>query len=208
MGNLRRRDAEVTDRDRLLAWLDRQTHGCLAYLRHDGSPGIVSLNFARVGGQLVFHGAREGEKAHALVRGAEVSFMVAEPLALLPSYLFDRHLACPATNWYRSVVIRGRVEPIEHPAAKAAALQALMQKLQPEGGYEPVADTERYAKSLASTAVFALPLDEMTGKFKLGQNLPRVKRAMVARFLRERDGAVDRLTLAAMAEMGLLEHGG
>jgi nitroimidazol reductase NimA-like FMN-containing flavoprotein (pyridoxamine 5'-phosphate oxidase superfamily) len=48
MSDVRRRDYEHTDRDSMLAFLDAAAHGFLSFVRTDGSPGLVAVNFARV----------------------------------------------------------------------------------------------------------------------------------------------------------------
>lgn len=206
MADVRRKDYELTDRDRMFAFLDEQPHGFLAYLRADGSPGLVALNFARIAENLYFHGASEGEKIASLARDGRATFMVADGFSLIPSYYTDPSLACPATQYYKAVVVHGSVRMVTTREEKAASLQALMEKLQPEGGHAPIrADDPAYIKSLDTTAVFALPLQEMTAKFKFGQNLPRRKRLHVAEQLADRNHGRDAETLEAMAAIRPLQ---
>lgn len=76
-----------------------------------------------------------------------------------------------------------------------------MEKLQPEGGHEPILDNPLYRKSLNTTAVLALPMEEVTAKFKFGQNLPKHVRRSVASKLVERDGPGDPETVDAMRDV-------
>ncbi len=204
MAELRRREFAVADRAALHAVLDRATHAYLAFVRPPGVPGIIAVNIVRCDETLYFHGAQQGEKAEALAPGAPVALMVAEPLALIPSYWLHPELACPATQLFRSVVVHGPIRLVAARAEKARALQALMQKLQPDGGHQPIADDERYRRSLDGTAVYALALEGATAKFKLGQNLPLRKRSALARRVAARGTPVDRATLRAMTDLGLL----
>ena len=74
-----------------------------------------------------------------------------------------------------------------------------VKKLQPEGGHEPiVAGSKLYRKSLRTTAVVAIEVEEMTAKFKFGQNLPATKREEVAGKLEARGCPVDHATVEAM----------
>jgi len=208
MAEVRRRDYEMTDREAMLAFLDAQRHGFLAFVRTDGSPGLVALNFVRVGEQLYFHGSPEGEKMQSLARDPRVTFMTADPFSLIPSYWTDRKLACPATQYYKAVVVHGEVRIVTSREEKAEALQALMEKLQPEGGHAPISASDPlYSKSLDTTAVLALPLTEMTAKFKFGQNQPARKRATIAANLRERSGPRDKETAAEMQRAALRNQG-
>ena len=71
-----------------------------------------------------------------------------------------------------------------------------MEKLQPEGGHEQItAGSELYKKALASTAVVAIEIESMIGKFKFGQNLTEKMREKVIQDLKSRGAADDRQTV-------------
>ncbi|MCC7364031.1 MAG: pyridoxamine 5'-phosphate oxidase family protein [Dehalococcoidia bacterium] len=200
MADVRRKDYEHTDRAELLDFLDAMPHGFLSFIRPDGSPGLVAVNYTRVGACLYFHGATEGEKMASFAADPRVTFMVADGFSLIPSTWRDPELACPATQFYKAVVVHGEARIVETREEKAAALQSLMEKLQPEGGHRPITATDpKYAKSLDTTAVIAIPLTDMTAKFKFGQNLPKRKRAAIAGQLTERATGRDTETAATMA---------
>lgn len=183
----------------MLGLLDEQAHGFLAFVRPDGSPGLVALNFVRVGETIYFHGATEGEKVQSLEREPRVTFMVADAFSLVPSYFRDPERACPATQYYKAVVVHGEARIVEDLEERAMALGALMDKLQPEGGYRPIrAKDPLYRKAVATTGVVALPIAEITAKFKFGQNLPKRKRAVVAERLAARATGRDAETVEMM----------
>jgi GNAT superfamily N-acetyltransferase len=93
-----------------------------------------------------------------------------EKIASLPSFFFDGERACPATTWYRSVQARGTLLPVDDRDEKAAALQAMMEKLQPEGGYRPIAAQDPlYRSAVHGLLVFKLRLDDVMGRANLGQ---------------------------------------
>jgi len=202
MSDVRRKDYEHTDRDTMLAFLDAAPHGFLSFVRSDGSPGLVAVNFARDAETIYFHGSPEGEKMRSLEHDPRVTFMVADGFSLVPSYFRDPERACPATQYYKSVVVHGAARIVATREEKALGLQAIMEKLQPEGGYRPITAGDRfYRKSMDTTAVVALPITEMTAKFKFGQNLPKRKRALVADQLIERGAGRDGETAEAMREV-------
>ena len=201
MAEVRRKDYQYDHPEAIDAFLDASTHGMLGFTRPDGSPGMVALNFVRLERTLYFHGAPEGEKMRSLVRDPRAVFMVTADFALVPSYFRAPKLACPATQYYKAVVVRGSVRQVAFRNEKATALQALMEKLQPEGGHEPILDNRLYRKSLDTTAVLALPMEEVTAKFKFGQNLPRRVRRSVAGRLSERDRPGDAETVAAITDV-------
>lgn len=198
---MRRREFEVTDPEELNEVLDAIEWGSLVMVTAQGAPLQVPLNFVRLEGHLYFHGAPAGEKVGVAKQNPPASFLVVDPHALLPSTFFDPENACPATQFFTSVLVKGRVRLVEDPAEKARALQALMEKLQPQGGYDPIAaDNPRYQAALRGVAVLALSMEAVTGKFKLGQNLSDAAAESVMAQLERRDDPQDRRTVTAMQQ--------
>ena len=198
---MRRADYEMAEREEMERLLATASHGFMGIVTPDGWPAVVPLNFVFTDGRIYFHGAGEGEKMAAIAREPRVTFTVAEGFAIVPSYFRDPRLACPATQYYKCVMIRGRARVVTDTDEKARALQAIMEKLQPEGGHEPItASSALYRKSLKTTAVVAIEVERMTGKFKFGQNLPASKRESVADQLEARGCPVDHRTVEAMRE--------
>ena len=156
---------------------------------------------------LVFHGAPAGEKTSALGRDAVIS--ASRPVAVVPSYLIDPQRACPATTYYESVQVHGRLEPIEDPDLKAAALQALMERHQPEGGHVPItASDPLYRAAVRGLLVVRVALDQLSCKLKLGQNrkphqLAQVLAGLWRRGLEGDPRAIDRLVEANPAPEAL-----
>ncbi len=152
-----------------VALLRRAPFVHLAATLPDGRPLLRSLHAIVSDGCLAFHGSPRGEKSTALGGPAVVS--AEEVLAELPSYAFDPERACPATTWYRSVQLHGVLRPVADLDRKAAVLDALMERFQPEGGYQPIAkDHPLYQKVVRGISISELPLDGLVGKLKLGQN--------------------------------------
>ncbi|HAZ08311.1 MAG TPA: flavin-nucleotide-binding protein [Elusimicrobia bacterium] len=196
---MRRKEFEVFDECDLERVLDAADWGVLGLLGKTGRPLLVPLNFTRLGRSLYFHSAPAGEKIDALRRGKAATFVAVRPLALVPSYFFDEARACGATSFFESVVVKGRARLVGELEEKARALQALMVKLQPEGKHEPIrAGSPLYRAALRGVAVIALDIETMTGKFKVGQNMPAAKRARLRRRLLARGRPLDRETARAM----------
>lgn len=196
---MRRREFEIDDPAELDDVLDSLDWGTLALVTPQGTPLQVPLNFVRLDGRLYFHGSPSGEKMSVLAQDAPGSFLVVDPHALLPSTFFGPDNACPASQFFKSVLVKGRMRVVADPAEKARALQAMMEKLQPAGGFEPIApDNPRYRAALTTTAVYALSMDAVTGKFKLGQNLGPDTAERIMQQLEQRDDPQDRRTITAM----------
>lgn len=162
----------------------------LASTTPDGAPVLRVLNAALAPGRLLFHGAVFGEKTACLGRPAVVSAF--REIAFVPSYFRDAKKACPATTLYRSALAYGVLRDVDDLAAKAAALEALMQKHQPEGGYTPFTPNDPlYTKDYRSTRVFELVVERVEGKASLCQDRPPAVRDAVVSGLWERGDAED-----------------
>ena len=177
--------------------------GILSLNTADGYPRALAVNYAAhdgpAGRVLYFHGALAGEK-HDLIQGnGRVGFSLIQPLAFLPSHWFSADSACPATQLFRSIEIKGRCRLVDDLQEKALGLQLLMERYQPEGGFPPLApDHPAYAQMLRKTGVFRLEVGSWTGKVKLMQSASPAAFARVLAHLEERGTAVDLLTAQLM----------
>ncbi len=191
---MRRKELQSTDPAVFAEVAAAAEVGELGLVTADGSPRVVPLNFAAVGETVYFHGALDGEKYERIRDDGRCSFSMVKSYALIPSYWTAAKHACPATHFFKSVEIRGRCEIVGDPAEKAAGLQALMEKYQPEGSFEAIAaDKRMYVKSLAGVGVFRVS-GPWTAKVKFGSNEPvKVRRAWIEG-LRERGRPVDLAT--------------
>jgi len=189
---MRRTDKEIIDPAALDAVLDAVEWGTLGLAGAEGLPVLVPVNFVRCGDRLSFHGATTGEKMARLQVSGAATFLVVEPYALIPSYASSDARACPATQFYKSVLLYGQVEVVTDRARKAGLLQALMEKLQPEGGHLPITDADpQYRAGLDGVAVLEMTVARRSGKFAFGQM-----------FSADRGTALDLASLAAMAAYG------
>lgn len=195
---MRRSEFEVTDPEAMARLLRECDYGVLSVISN-GEPYGVAVNFAYKEGAIYFHGSHEGRKADAIGPGANVSFLVIKPFAFIPSYFSDSRWACPATHYFASVHIGGGALCLDDPQEKAFGLTALMEKMQPEGGYEPIdAASPLYAKMLEKTGVFRIVPASVTLKVKAGQNLPEKRHEELIGKLHARGTQSDRMTVEAM----------
>ncbi len=197
---MRRVEFEVTDMERIAEVLGQCEYGTLSLIA-EGKPYGVALNFVFHDGKICFHGAKEGRKAEAIAADQNASFLAVRPLSLIPSYFSDTRSACPATHYFASVHIEGEVEAVTGSDEKSRILGALMEKLQGEGGYEPISpDNPIYTRMLDQTAVYALTPGMMTMKVKAGQNLTQSRFDALTAKLESRGEGEDYATIAFMKE--------
>lgn len=162
----------------------------LAGIGNDGQPVLKTLHGVVVGDWLCFHSSPKGEKTSLL--GQPVVACAEEGLARIPSYFLDPERACPATTLFRSVQVHGLLTELTDPEVKAAALQALMQKLQPEGWHVDItAKNPLYAAQVRGLLVAGVPLTQVDGKAKLAQNRSAAERGQLLQALWQRGSPGD-----------------
>lgn len=192
---LRRGEFHVEDKVAFRELLDSCEYGVLSLI--DGeSPYSVPLNFAYLENSIIFHGAMEGKKISLIKTNPNASFSVVKSYSFLPSYFSNTTSACPATQFFASIFVSGQISIVSDVKLKSKALNALMQKMQPENGYEKIEPTNPiYEKMLDKTAVFALHVESSTLKIKAGQNLSAEKKENLIAHLLKRDSEVDKQTI-------------
>lgn len=164
-----RRPEFAMTRDAAVAFLASAPLVQLCGVGPGGEPIIKTLNGVVVDDRLCFHASPAGEKTSLFGRPVVVN--AEETVTAVPSSFTDAELACSATTLFRSVQVHGNLEAIDEPARKARVLQALMEKLQPQGGHRPItADDPGYAASVKGLLIGAVRLDRVDGKAKLAQN--------------------------------------
>lgn len=172
-------------------------YGTLA-LCEDNKPYSIPINFVHYNGVIYFHGSKKGKKIQMLQENPKASFSVVESYSIIQSYFSSTDkLACPATHFFKSVIIDGEIEMVESYDEKIKVMSLLMEKLQKEGGYKPFTD-KLYEKMLNAVAVYKLNIKELTAKFKFGQNLSDERFDMVLEHLKNRGRKVDNATIEMM----------
>jgi len=150
------------DRERIYRILDE---GLVCHLGFalEGAPFVIPTGYARVGDHLYVHGSAASRTLRTLAGGVDVCVTV----TLLDGLVLARSAFHHSMN-YRSVVVFGRAVPIEEPAAKLAALRAIVEQLVPERWDQVRAPN---AQELKATLVLALPLQEASAKIRSGPPL-------------------------------------
>ncbi len=188
---MRRSEFNIKNHEALLELLASCEYGTLC-LSDEKTPYGVPLNFAWWEEGIVFHGAKEGKKVELITRNPKAYFSVVKPYAFIPSHFSHTTSACPATQFFASVSLEGEVSVLENSAEKAKGLNALIQKLQPEGHYETISETNPiYTKMLEATAVFYLKAKQTSFKLKMGQNLNKERKIGLIEELEKRGSALD-----------------
>jgi len=150
----------------------------LATTDEGGHPILRTVHGVVVDDFIAFHGAPVGEKTLAI--GREAVLASEEVVASIPSYFTDPERACPATTMYRSVQVHGVLERVDDAHDKARVLQALMRKLQPEGGHVPITENDpMYRRAVDGIMIVRVSLEKLDGKSKLAQHKKPEERARI-----------------------------
>lgn len=195
---MRREEFDIKDENSINEVLEACEYGTLSLISQ-GKPYCVALNFVYFEGSIYFHGSSEGKKIDTIKENSNGAFLVVKPYSTIPSYFFDTVAACPATQFFASVFVEGALSFVENGDRKAEVLNALMKKLQKDGGYEEITyDKAMYTKMLDKVAVIELKPQNISCKIKVGQNLNNEKREKLTQKLENRASKVDNETVKQM----------
>ena len=176
---------EIQSKSSMIQFLNSQQVGRVCSIDSRGFPQIIPMNFVYADGSIYMHSHPFGEKLDNIRRNPKVGFEVDQHVCFLPSYYFHPTDASQADTLYISVVIKGRAVLVEDGREKARALNSLMEKYQKEGRYEPL---EPEMPVVEEVAIIKVVIEEMRGKYKLGQHWARQYRLKMAQKIIEREG--------------------
>lgn len=190
---------KVTDKKMIAAILHEAGHGVLALAGEH--PYAVPVNFVWLNGSVYFHSSPRGKKMRMLRDNPAVCFSVVQDETIIPSYFSSTEgLACPASAFFKSVIIDGTATLVESRDEIAQAFTAMMEKLQPEGRYTSF-DSDIYDKHFAAMAMVRIDVKTLSAKFKFGQNLNAERFSMVIEHLQQRGWEIDLLTAESMQQL-------
>jgi uncharacterized protein len=155
----RKPDRANYDRETIYGILD-QAFVCHVGFIADGMPVVVPTNYVRVGDKLFLHGSTASRLMKTLGSGAPFCLSV----TLLDGIVFSPTATGHSVN-YRSVVVMGKAEPIEDPAAKLAAMRDFVEYVL-RGRWASVRPPSE--QELKGTMVLAVPLVEASAKVRTG----------------------------------------
>ena len=186
---------EIKSKDKIIEFLNTQETGRICSIDKEGHPQIIPMNFVYTNDAIYMHSHIKGEKLENIKKNSKVGFEVDQSLEFLPSYFTHPTDASQAETLYISVVIKGTGSIITDRIEKTIALNALMKKYQPEGGYEPIRPEMEVVDEVAIIRVVPIT---MRGKYKVGQHLDKRSRVELAKKILERNSATALNTLRIM----------
>lgn len=175
---------EIKSRQKMVEFLNQEHVGRIASIDKSGFPQIIPMNFVFTNDVIYMHSHTRGEKIENVKNNNRVGFEVDREIEFLPSYFSSPTDASQADTLYISVVIKGTGTIVENAEEKAMALNALMEKYQPEGRYERISSE---MKVIDEVAIIKIIPTSMKGKYKIGQHIDARTRTELARRILERN---------------------
>ena len=186
---------EIKSKEKIVEFLNKQETGRICSIDKEGYPQIIPMNFVYENDAIYMHSHIKGEKLENISRNSKVGFEVDQSLEFLPSYFTSPTDASQADTLYISVVIKGKAVIISDRKEKTLALNALMKKYQPEGGYEPIRPE---MDVIGEVAIIKVIPNTMRGKYKIGQHLDKRTRLELAKKILERNSPTSQNTVKTM----------
>ena len=186
---------EIKSKEKVVEFLSSQQTGRIASIDENGFPQIIPMNFVFINDVIYMHSHVRGEKLDNIRRNQKVGFEVDKNLEFLPSYFTDPTYAEFADTLYISVVMKGNASIVLDKEEKTIALNGLMEKYQPEGGYEPIKPDMDVLKGVE---VIKIAPELLRGKYKIGQNMDMKSRIDLAKQILERNSPTAKETLDIM----------
>ena len=186
---------EIKSKEKIAEFLNSEQTGRISSIDSEGYPQIIPMNFVFINDVIYMHTHTKGEKLENIKRNQKVGFEVDRSLEFLPSYFSDPKDASLADTLYISVVIKGLGSIIGDRDEKTLALNGLMTKYQPEGGYEPIKPEMDVLNEVAVIKIVPMTL---RGKYKIGQGLRHEERIELGGKILERNSATAKETLEIM----------
>ena len=186
---------QIKSPQKIKEFLNQEHVGRISSIDENGYPQIIPMNFVFLNDYVYMHSHIKGEKIDNINRNNKVGFEVDRELEFLPSYFEDPKDASLADTLYISVVIKGMASLVTDKEEKTLALNGLMKKYQPEGGYDPIQSSMRV---LDAVAVIKVIPNVIYGKYKIGQNMRAENRMDLAEKILKRNSPTAKETLKIM----------
>ena len=147
------------DRDQAYSILDEGMVAHVGFDTDDG-PTVIPMTYARMGDQIVLHGAVASRWLSSFEKGKPVSVCV----TLLDGLVLAQSAFSHSMN-YRSVVCFGNATVVTDDETKQRAFRAFLEHLLP-GRWEDSRQPD--AKETGATIVLSVPIDEASVKVRSG----------------------------------------
>lgn len=186
---------QIKSYEKIKDFLHQEHVGRFSTIDVNGYPQIIPMNFVFLNDVIYMHSHTKGEKINNFTLNDKVGFEVDRELEFLPSYFEDPKNASLADTLYISIVMKGNATLVTNREEKTLALNGLMKKYQPEGGYDP---TQSDMRVLDAVAVIKVIPTVLHGKYKIGQHISPPDRLDLAEKILKKNSPTAKETLKIM----------
>ena len=186
---------QIKSYEKIKEFLHQEHVGRFSTIDENGYPQIIPMNYVFQNDVVYMHSHTKGEKIENFKRNDKTGFEVDRELEFLPSYFEDPKDASLADTLYISIVMKGNTSLVIDREEKTLALNGLMKKYQPEGGYDLIQSDMRV---LDAVAVIKFTPIILKGKYKIGQHIPPSDRLDLAKKILKKNSPTARETLKIM----------
>ena len=186
---------EIKSPQKIAEFLNSEHVGRVASTDKEGFPQIIPMNFVFINEAIYMHSYTRGEKLDNIRANPKVGFEVDREVEFLPSYFSSPTDASQADTLYISVVIKGDGIIVNDMNEKTMALNALMEKYQPEGRYDKLTPDMPVINEVAIIKVIPKTIK---GKYKIGQHMEKSSRMALAKKILERNSPTAITTIQTM----------
>ena len=186
---------EIKSPQKIAEFLNSEHVGRVASTDKEGFPQIIPMNFVFINEAIYMHSYTRGEKLDNIRANPKVGFEVDREVEFLPSYFSSPTDASQADTLYISVVIKGDGIIVNDMNEKTMALNALMEKYQPEGRYDKLTPD---MPVINEVAIIKIIPKTIKGKYKIGQHMEKSSRMELAKKILERNSPTAITTIQTM----------
>ena len=186
---------EIKSPQKIAVFLNSEHVGRVASTDKEGFPQIIPMNFVFINEAIYMHSYTRGEKLDNIRANPKVGFEVDREVEFLPSYFSSPTDASQADTLYISVVIKGDGIIVNDMNEKTMALNALMEKYQPEGRYDKLTPD---MPVINEVAIIKIIPKTIKGKYKIGQHMEKSSRTELAKKILERNSPTAITTIQTM----------
>ena len=193
--------SKIHSKEKIIQFLNTEHTGHFSTIDSQGFPFVTPMNFVYYDDSIYIHGFPRGEKYENISHNEKCGFEISKELAFLPSYFFEpKEDASKTDTLYVSVVIKGTASLMDNVQLKCDILNDMMQKYQPEGGYEKLTPD---MPMMRGVGMIKISVNSMTGRYKMGKYWNDSEKLVIAQRIMKRAVNEPKLTLQTLNVSGL-----
>ncbi|PMP87857.1 MAG: antibiotic resistance protein [Desulfurella sp.] len=201
--HMRRNEFEITEGAKIDKLLNDSSFCTLSFVDFNNKPYATTVNFVYYNKHIYFHSANSGKKIDIIKTKPLVYFTTFKAYSQIPSYFKSEDIACFAGQLFASIHAIGVVNIIKNDDLKSQILMALMNKFQPEGGFEPIYPNNLYKEMLDKVLVLEIDINSISAKFRFNQHESYENKSNLLKNLKKRGKKIDLETIKFIQENDL-----